>query len=60
MSADNPDCYFGDHDWRGGACVACGKRLRCSCGQFLSVDNIDAHTLRCPWIQAHVIEGKPE
>jgi hypothetical protein len=40
----NPNCHFGDHDWRGsGVCVHCGKRLRCYCGQFVTEDGIDKH-----------------
>ena len=27
----------------GGVCVNCGDRLRCVCGQFISVRNMDDH-----------------
>jgi len=41
---DNPDCHYGDHTWKGtGACVRCGKRLRCYCGIFIREDGIDEH-----------------
>lgn len=49
----NPDCYNGDHTWRGTSlCVYCGIRLRCECGQFVREDGFDAHYKRCPWMRA--------
>lgn len=40
----DPDCYYGDHEWRGGgACVRCGVQLRCYCGQFVTESGIDKH-----------------
>ena len=44
----NPDCYYGDHEWRGtSACVHCGERLRCGCGCYVREDNLDAHLETC-------------
>ncbi len=51
MSLLTPECVHGDHLWRGeGACVQCGERLRCICGQFVREDSIDAHLEHCPSI----------
>jgi hypothetical protein len=45
----NPNCYYGDHDWLGGGvCLACGKRLRCGCGQFVTEDGLEKHIEVCP------------
>jgi hypothetical protein len=61
----NPDCYFGDHEWRGGVCVGCGERFRCECGQFLYADDarLTAHAEVCPVIRkllAHSHERRDE
>lgn len=43
------DCHYGDHHWDGGVCSNCGKQLRCSCGQFVTVEGIDKHLREsCP------------
>lgn len=52
MSMTNPDCYFGDHEWRGGGCIGCGVRFRCVCGVYLKVENLDKHTDSCRWLQS--------
>ncbi len=39
-----PPCYVtNDHYWSGGICTSCGERLRCLCGRFIRVDDLDAH-----------------
>lgn len=45
-----PECMVtGDHLWRGGStCSACGVRLRCACGQYVTESNMPAHFDRCP------------
>jgi hypothetical protein len=47
---NNPDCYFGDHSWRGGICSGCGERLRCYCGAFAYDSDAwwERHVKRCP------------
>lgn len=48
----SPDCYFGDHTWRGGsACTRCDARLRCVCGQYVREDN-PAHYDTCKSVAA--------
>lgn len=57
----NPDCYFGDHAWRGTSqCVRCDARLRCHCGVFVREDNLDAHLERCPVVAAQMQEERDE
>lgn len=42
-------CIMEGHDYRGGgACVRCGDRLRCECGQFVTDAGFDAHLANCP------------
>lgn len=52
----NPECYYGDHQWRGGgACICCGKKLRCYCGRFVTEDGLNKHLEEsCPkkWPEA--------
>jgi hypothetical protein len=44
----NENCYYNDHDWHGGgACVHCGERLRCFCGQFVTESSMRAHLESC-------------
>lgn len=51
----NPDCHYGDHEWRGGGvCVSCGERLRCNCGRFIRSADLDAHVVDCPWVVANL------
>jgi hypothetical protein len=52
--AANADCHYGDHHWDGGVCSWCGKRLRCQCGCFITVEGIDAHLEKCRAIQAEM------
>lgn len=51
---DNPNCYYGDHDWHGtGICQSCGKQLRCGCGRFVSEGDLDRHIEQdCPQVRA--------
>lgn len=56
----DPDCHYGDHTYHGGGiCMRCYKPLRCSCGQFMREDGIDAHLERCPRIAAQ-LRAHPE
>ncbi len=42
-------CQYEGHEYGdGGACVRCGERLRCVCGQFFRVDGFEEHIPRCP------------
>ncbi len=50
VSYANPDCHYGDHFWVGGVCSVCGKRLRCYCGRFVTVEGMDVHLEKCPQI----------
>lgn len=43
----NPDCYFGDHNWRGTGACGCGARLRCACGAFITESGVPAHLVHC-------------
>ncbi|HEX9995014.1 MAG TPA: hypothetical protein VGB14_18965 [Acidimicrobiales bacterium] len=44
-------CQMEGHNWRGGgACVNCGARLRCACGQFVTENGIAVHTSDCRWV----------
>jgi hypothetical protein len=53
----NPDCWNNDHTWHGGGiCTLCGERLRCICGQFVTVDGFDAHAAVCPVLRRLVPE----
>jgi hypothetical protein len=54
----NPDCYYGDHEWRRGVCIGCGKRFRCACGQFQDADSLEDHAESCPWVKANLVEDK--
>ena len=47
-----PPCWYsGDHHWRGGSCSVCGERLRCGCGRFVRVEQMDAHfDSDCPMV----------
>ena len=55
----HPDCHYGDHLYRGtGACVRCGKRLRCYCGAFVTEAGIDKHLETCVAASPVVQEGE--
>lgn len=47
---EEPPCSItGDHFWHGGVCSSCGERLRCACGQFVKVEELDFHIgMTCP------------
>ena len=55
LAYSNADCYFGDHEWRGGGvCVGCDARLRCACGAFAKEADAwwEAHVPRCAYLLA--------
>lgn len=54
-------CYVtNDHYWHGGSCSECGKQLRCICGRFIKVDDLDTHMRNaCPTIARMEREEPP-
>lgn len=47
--AADADCYYGDHYWVGGQCSNCYEQLRCYCGRFVKVGDLDRHLREnCP------------
>lgn len=52
-----PECVAtGDHYWLGSTCAACGRRLRCDCGVYIRVENMNDHFNRCKVVQRAVRE----
>lgn len=53
-------CEFGD----GGSCRRCGERLRCVCGQFVTVASLEGpdftHLKKCPTILNDRLEERRE
>jgi hypothetical protein len=60
MTGDAPCWASNDHYWSGGVCTACGARLRCMCGRFIKVEDLDAHFNRGECRTAERAADSPE